>query len=230
MSRVCLALLGFFFWCLGGCSVLEDNRECPGESCTDELRGVAQRVADLPGVSDVGLVGRYDDLESDPSGLVEVTADTGSLGEAHDLADAVLVAWRSAERDPVRRLEIHVRPTTPHVVPRVVDFTSYGGDGACAAPCRSLLDGLADRAWRLGADPVRVGRDRDDQGRSVWTWRLRARTVQTDSHAAGELANHLVDAARAEGVGEPISMWLDYRAPETFSFSWKRGEGMSVSP
>ena len=234
MSRVCLVLISLLAsclsGCLSGCSALVDDHECPGESCTQELRAVAEQLGDVPRVSGVGRVGRYDDVESDPSGLVEVTAAVDSRAAAQDVADAVLDTWRGGDQEPVRRLEIRVRPVHPAVVSADVGFTLYGGDGTCPGSCRSALAGLGGRAERLGADPVRVGRDRDDQGRVVWTWRLRARAVQPDAHVAGQLAGRLLDAARAAGIGAPISIRLDFRTPQLFSFSWKRGGGMSASP
>jgi hypothetical protein len=133
---------------VSGCDALQKDLTCPGERCTAALAGVRDKVAALPGVSEVTTVEYHYGLDTGRRGLVVYRADAGTAVEARELNRSVLALYRKGGSELASATDVNLQlihdPET--LAPRTDQLgaapagTSTGSGTDCRATrCRAEL-------------------------------------------------------------------------------------------
>lgn len=93
---------------VAGCSVLQEERRCPGADCSEELARVVDDVAGLPGVTHVDQAAWSSGLDNGVAGRVDVVAAGLSRDEARTLAAEIIAVYRDSGTDEPAIISVEV--------------------------------------------------------------------------------------------------------------------------
>ena len=93
---------------LAGCSAVQEDHVCPGESCTPALEAVAGQVAALSDVTSVESTEWHYNIDDDTDALIKVRAPVRTDEAARELTDRIVRIYRDSDVSGVDEITVAI--------------------------------------------------------------------------------------------------------------------------
>lgn len=216
------------------CSLLQESLECPGDDCPDALQSVADRAADVPGVTAVDRTWRFFNSVKGHSGGVDVHASIEGERDAQAIAGKISAIYDQSEVERVDSVSVGVVPDPERAEPHEGALTLGGevsdpADVACAAD--ECVDEVAEFTDAFAASDLGEGATLES---ATWMGGSHPGTVievtapddLMDPAAFREFENEVLDIAQSAGLPDigDVRTLISYQRRVEFSFSFDTEE------